>query len=235
MGSAKYDVVIIGSGPAGSTAAIECANEGLKVAMIEKLRHPRMKVCGGGVVKRAHDLFPVNIDSAVEKVVSDIELAWHKSNFSFVGHCDTPAIYMVMRQQLDKLLVEEAVKKGVEFFQDTELSAIDARDDKVILKSKNDMWVADWVIAADGTGGNTAKLAGWEKDTRTAIPALEAEVKLRPEAAAKLQTTRIDFEVIKYGYGWVFPKTNNLSIGVGRFQIVTAKLPPLKEIGRAHV
>ncbi len=75
----EYDVIIVGAGPAGSSCAIECGKEGLKVALIEKLDHPRVKVCGGGVVQRAYDACPVDIASIVEEKVSNIDLVWHRS------------------------------------------------------------------------------------------------------------------------------------------------------------
>lgn len=224
-----YDVVIIGSGPAGSSAAIECAKAGLKTAVIEKSQHPRVKVCGGGVVRRAHDLFPVDISSVIEAEVRDIELVWHQSKFALTGECPKPSIYMVMRDKLDALLASDAKDTGVTFYEDNEINTLEHIDDGVIVSNDKHKWTAKWVIAADGTGGNTAKLAGWRKDTRVTIPAVEAEVKLKPEVAKRLNRTRIDFEAIKYGYGWVFPKAEHLSIGVGRFHIIKDKQPPLKQ------
>lgn len=42
-----FDVVIIGSGPAGAMAAVQCADGGLKTALFEKEKLPRRKVCAG--------------------------------------------------------------------------------------------------------------------------------------------------------------------------------------------
>ena len=47
------DVIIVGAGPAGSTAAYYLAQAGLDVLLIEKSRFPRDKVCGDGLTPRA--------------------------------------------------------------------------------------------------------------------------------------------------------------------------------------
>ncbi len=45
----KYDVIIIGAGAAGASAAYELANSGANVIVLEKEKLPRYKTCGGGV------------------------------------------------------------------------------------------------------------------------------------------------------------------------------------------
>ena len=50
--SMRYDVIIVGAGPAGSTAARESALRGLSVLMLDKAEFPRDKPCGGGVTAR---------------------------------------------------------------------------------------------------------------------------------------------------------------------------------------
>jgi len=57
MANLKYDVLIVGAGPAGSTAAMHCAREGLEVLMLEKCRYPgEKKVCAGGLSSLAMEI-----------------------------------------------------------------------------------------------------------------------------------------------------------------------------------
>ena len=53
----KYDVIVVGSGPAGSTAAKFIAEKGFKILLIEKDKLPRDKPCGGGLPVRVLNRF----------------------------------------------------------------------------------------------------------------------------------------------------------------------------------
>ncbi|MDF1797478.1 MAG: geranylgeranyl reductase family protein [Coxiellaceae bacterium] len=219
----NVDVIIVGSGPAGSCCAIECAQKGLKVAVVEKKQHPRIKVCGGGVVKRAYDLFPIDISLAVEQTIYETDLVWHKSNLCYTASSDSPYVYMVMRSKLDKLLADHAKQLGVQFFENTELTSLSQNEQGVSATADDQTFNAKWLIAADGASGNTARLAGWSAYTENNAPAVEAEVEVTDEAFERLNRARFDFEAIPQGYGWLFPKKHHLSIGVGCFHFDSKK------------
>jgi hypothetical protein len=64
-----YDVIVVGTGPAGSTAARECARHGLSVLQIDRAAFPRDKPCGGGVNLRIVQLLPFSIESVTERTI----------------------------------------------------------------------------------------------------------------------------------------------------------------------
>ena len=130
---------------------------------------------------------------------------------------------MVMRSKLDKLLSDHAKQLGVQFYENSELTSLQHDENKVTATLSEQTLEAQWLIAADGASGNTARLAGWETYTQNNAPAVEAEVKVSDEAFARLNRTRFDFDAIPQGYGWVFPKENHLSIGVGCFHFDDGK------------
>src|SRR5262249_2106492 len=74
-----------------------------------------------------------------------------------------------------------------------------------------------FVIAADGATGLTARAAGWTEPLAT-VPALDAEVAPPPRVLAEFtDRARFDLGVPSGGYGWVLPKADHLSVGVGVF------------------
>ncbi len=64
-----YDAIVVGAGPAGSTAARLLAEGGASVLLLDKHRFPRDKPCGGGVTLRAAALQSVDLSPVVERTV----------------------------------------------------------------------------------------------------------------------------------------------------------------------
>ena len=62
----KYEVVIVGAGPAGSTAAKYLAENGVNVLLVDKCKFPRDKPCGGGIPMRVFRTFPYIKDNLIE-------------------------------------------------------------------------------------------------------------------------------------------------------------------------
>ena len=54
----RYDAIVVGAGPAGSTCAHRLASAGASVLVLDRARFPRDKPCGGGVTGRAARLLP---------------------------------------------------------------------------------------------------------------------------------------------------------------------------------
>ncbi|HAG97897.1 MAG TPA: hypothetical protein DCL75_03300 [Ktedonobacter sp.] len=65
----SVDVIVVGGGPAGSSAAYMLSKQGLSVLVLEKQKMPRYKTCGGGVNIRAARHIPFSIEPVVEKVI----------------------------------------------------------------------------------------------------------------------------------------------------------------------
>jgi geranylgeranyl reductase family protein len=218
-----FDAVVIGSGPSGAMSAYEMAKAGLKVAILEKDLLPRYKTCGGGLVFRGRDMLPFDISSAIEREYPDVAVYFEEMENPISAHREFPIITMVMRDKLDHLLINEAVKLGAQLIDGQALKSLDFGNQiKVITEEQ--AFLTTYIVGADGVLSTTAKLAGWT-ETRKLIPALEFEVGVNPEDFERLsKEVRFDFDVIPNGYGWCFPKANHLSIGVGYFKRKKIKL-----------
>lgn len=208
-----FDVAVIGSGPAGASAALKLAENNFSVIIIEKETLPRYKTCGGGFAFRGRREMPFDISSVVEREFYKLDVFFDKVGAHFSPERKDPVISMVMRDEFDNLLVEKAKEAGTILLQNHKLNDITFNETTILHTSQGDI-NAKFVIAADGALSPTAKLAGW-KETRYLIPALEYEVEVLPQDFERLsKQVRLDFDAVPLGYGWSFPKKNHLSIGV---------------------
>jgi geranylgeranyl reductase family protein len=212
----SFDVAIIGSGPAGASAAFELAKSGISAVIIEKEFLPRYKTCGGGFVYRGRKNMPFDISSVVEKEFFEVDTYFANTSLKFTTKRDQPIVSMIMRDSFDNLIVEKAKEKGVSLLQNHKVINITFGEVQTIHTSEGDI-SAKFIIAGDGALSPISKMAGWE-ETRTIIPALEYEVEVPAADFERLsKNVRFDIDVIPLGYGWCFPKKNHLSIGVGAF------------------
>ncbi|MCK4733455.1 MAG: FAD-dependent oxidoreductase, partial [Methanophagales archaeon] len=108
----KYDVVIVGAGPAGAIASKTCAEKGLSTLLLEKAVIPRFKLCGGGVSTSALS----HLDFGIEKEL--VERECYGARVHFKDHqielkkSSRLAIF-VSRDNFDAYIVSKAVDAGV--------------------------------------------------------------------------------------------------------------------------
>ncbi|MFZ3058141.1 MAG: geranylgeranyl reductase family protein [Candidatus Methanoperedens sp.] len=210
----KYDVIVAGMGPAGATAAYELSKKGFKVLALDKQKHPRYKPCGGGLTAKIEKILDPDFKKVVERTI-------FKVNFTFKGTgdiravSDQPIVYMVMRDVFDNFLVEKARAAGAEIHEQEKITHVEEGKDCVIVMTEKDMYSSKLLIGADGVNGIVARSLGLKPKKKIAV-LIEGEVKVKEKAFNKVcDEILFDFGSVPYGYGWIFPKADHLSLGVG--------------------
>ena len=121
---------------------------------------------------------------------------------------------MTMRENFDFLLLSAAEEAGAHIRSACEVSGVSRDGERVELQTSAGPLTAPFVIAADGTLGAVARKLRLP-DGRRLIPALECEVFVSGDVFERFaRSARFDFGVVPWGYGWVFPKKEHLSVGV---------------------
>jgi geranylgeranyl reductase family protein len=212
--NATYDVIVVGSGPAGASAAWRLAQAGVAVAVLEKATLPRYKTCGGGIVGRAMHALPIDVRHVVEQDCHTAQLNLLPAELSFTTHRSTPIVSMTMRSRFDFAILTAAQEAGAAVHQRCAVEDISFHGDFVTLLTTGGMMRAKFVVAAHGALNKAARTMGMA-DGRVLIPALEYEVTVPQDRLDIFHgMARFDFGLLPRGYAWAFPKQRHLSIGV---------------------
>lgn len=231
------EVAVVGAGPAGAVAASLLAERGLSVRLYERERLPRYKTCGGGVLARAvrgsamarllgpptpeashagdrlREIMRSAVSSACEDACHAAELI--VAGRAFRAEREEPVVYMTMRDRLDAALVDGARSRGVEVVDGCAIQAVMPGESRVALTTDQGPATARWLIGADGVGGVVARSGGWPS-YRQRVAAVEYEMAFDAATVSRWQgVARFDFDAIRGGYAWVFPKARHLSVGAG--------------------
>jgi geranylgeranyl reductase family protein len=219
--TASHDVIIVGGGPAGSTAARTLALGGAKVLVVDRAGFPRNKPCGGGLTTRALKRFP-HLGSALERISTHTIRRIHMEapgGESVTVETDRPTIILVRRIEFDHVLLGLAREAGADAMERVEITRAAEEKTGVRLESRDGrVFAAPIVVAADGAYSTVARRLGlnpgWPPD-RVAIDMMEET------PAERLRATSPDTLWVRFalepghGYGYVFPKAGYVNVGAG--------------------
>jgi geranylgeranyl reductase family protein len=231
--AAMSTVVVVGAGPAGSSAAFWLARAGMDVTLVEKKSFPREKTCGDGLTPRAIyelQLMGYNFDferPGLHRVTGlrsyggpelKLEMQWpDHSKFPNWGA-------IIRRRDLDHDVVKLAVAAGAKLHQETTAEPVveGGRVTHVDLINDGDRERigADYVVIADGSLSRFGRVLGTSRrrdypmglaargyfdSPNSADPFMESQLYITDATGAAMP-----------GYGWIFPLGDGtVNVGVG--------------------
>jgi digeranylgeranylglycerophospholipid reductase len=223
----KYDVVVVGAGPAGSMAARAAARCGANVLLLDRRRELGVPVqCGEALSEDPLKDLGIKPDprwiagrTNAVKIVSPSGIAVRISEKKIVGKMG----YILDRKVFDKHLAMLAAKEGADVRVGTVVDGLMMENGKIKGIKAHGIegmleFPADVVIAADGVGSRIARWAGFN----TALKLVDIE------SGVQFQMVGIDFEssstmefylgskIAPGGYAWIFPKGEDMAnVGLG--------------------
>lgn len=212
-----YDVLVSGAGPAGAGVAGLLAEQGARVLLLEKERFPRSKACAGALDETAvRALEAMGIDAGAVQQDAPTELCVtsdgrHPARY----HFERPLARMTMRADLDALIAGVAVARGAEFHDGEALKAVQDNGRGITVRASRGCYEGRVLVGADGVYSVVARSFGLNRNPiRYVVTGAEIAVDRAVQAswAGRMQ---IDISVWPLGYGWIFPKRDHLSVGIG--------------------
>lgn len=214
-GFAVHDLIIVGGGPSGASAAKKASAAGLSVLLFEKEKFPRYKPCAGAVSVRALSYLGGNLPEVlIDNVVYGARVKYRDKTVE--AFKQEKVALLTTRSRFDGYLLAEAQAAGTEIRVD-KIVDFEEEDDHVrVICRQGKEYRAKYLIIAEGAQGNLKyKISGRNYKKRNGF-ALVVEIETADGLGSSFnpQLMDIQFGITRMGYGWVFPHTSYSSVGL---------------------
>ncbi len=233
----KFDVVIVGAGPAGCSAAIQLAGSGLKIALLDKATFPRDKTCG--------DALSVDVINQLAMLSEDLAKDFEKFTEKMPSygvqifspnhkHVDIPFIhknkkscgYICERMNFDNFLFEHVKRySNIAIYENYTVSNAEHNDSRVFIQTNKENFSAEIIIASDGAHSIIAKNLS---DINVEKEHYSAGLRVYYEGVKSFHEENFIelhfFKDILPGYLWIFPLPDNkANVGIGMLSSAVSK------------
>ncbi|MFE9257926.1 geranylgeranyl reductase family protein [Streptomyces sp. NPDC006879] len=214
-----WDVIVVGGGPAGATAAHAAASAGRRVLLLEKAQLPRYKTCGGGIIGPSRDALPPGFLLPLKDRVNAVTFTLG-GKFTRTRRSRHTLFGLINRPEFDAALVAEAEKAGARLRTGATVvrveqhgAAVPDRRTVAVVLSDGETVFGHCVVGADGSASRIGAHVGVELEQVDL--GLEVEIPVPPSVAEDWKgRVLLDWGPLPGSYGWVFPKGDTLTVGV---------------------
>ena len=212
----NHDIIVIGGGPAGSSAALRAAQLGARVLLLEKDPMPRPKLCGGWVSRYALSLLPFELPrDLIEVPFRSMELTDGTSRVTI-----TPSVslgVLVDRATFDQYLLEQARLAGAEVRWEKAIDVL-PESSEIQVRTSDSRYTAGGVIICTGASGELVKTVRLPDTIHQSAACVEQ--RLSADFADLLNVGEGDgrffFGGTACGFGWVLHHGSYLLVGIGQ-------------------
>lgn len=235
MDKNKIDVIVVGAGPAGVSAAITLARADKKVLLVERGSFAGAKnVFGGAIyVEQTREIFPNFLEEApIERFTTEHRYALLTKNesttISYKTRETTKNSCTVIRAKFDRWCVEQAQQAGAYFAPNTVVKKLILDRGKVVgIKTDLEEYYADIVIIADGVNSLLAKQLNMRKTIKPKHVALSVKEVYKLDKQTLEERFNLNtnsgciYELIGYpmdkelGLGFIYTNKDSIALGIG--------------------
>ncbi len=192
----RYDAVVIGAGPAGSSAALRLSSLGHKTLLIDPC--DKKKVCAGILTAQYVRKYGIN-EAFVERELKGVRISFRntKAQISYRRAVE----YSINRELYDSFNLAQAIGAGSELKKKLVLS-VDEKDSYVEIRTEKERILADYVIIASGVSELSRSFGGAKKYAFC----VQQKKDRKPE-------DYFEMNLQSHGYSWIVPKKGHVLTG----------------------
>jgi geranylgeranyl reductase family protein len=206
----KYDVIIVGAGPAGACAAYTLAKSKINVLVIDKDYFPRYKPCAGGLTAKTLNSLDFPITENIKYVTNSIVASYKDQVFHKLSG-NKVLTEMVERAEFDHFFIKKAVDSGAIFLDGIKVTGIIWESGIFNVKTEERLFCCHYLIGADGVNSIVNRTFGIVEKDFCGF-GITTDCPVSKEKIGSFDMS-FDFGTVPNGYLWTFPKDQHVCVG----------------------
>ncbi len=199
----KYDVLIVGAGPAGLRCAEILSRSDKSILLIEKNQEIGPKICAGGITRKSMQLMDIP-DEVIEYKISKARIVGPRSEYTS-RYLKEPFAFMINREQFGQWQAGKLENNKVKILTGTKVTGI--RHDRIVLNNKKSVGYR-YLVGADGTNSIVRRFLGLPSEKK--LFTLQYRI---PANGSRQFEVHMNNRYFRSGYGWIFPHPDFLAVG----------------------